>query len=93
MSYDCRLFPPFFFGAQNAIIQTDYLPLLRDPAQNDFILYTDLNTIKTCQYFGPLIEPALESEHFSTWEVWPMEVQLDEQKPSQGPLSILSDPT
>lgn len=86
-------FLPFFFWAQNAIIQTDYLPLLRDPAQNDFILYTDLNTIKTCQYFGPLIEPALESEHFSTWEVWPMEVQLDEQKPSQGPLSILSDPT
>lgn len=65
-------FIAFFFFAQNTIIQTDHLHLLLDPAQNDFILYTDLNTINTSRYFGPLTEPALESEDFSTWEVWLM---------------------
>ena len=59
----------FFFLAQNAITQTDHLPLLLEPAQTDFILYTDLNTIKTCQYFRSLTEPALESEAFSTWDI------------------------
>ena len=66
------IFLAFFFlggGAQHAITQSDHLPLLLEPAQTDFILYTDLNTIKTYQYFRSLTEPALESEAFSTWEV------------------------